>query len=517
MKKLSMMLLALLLIILLPAAALAEETAQPTATPPAESQPTATPPAATPPTTTSPATTPPVTTPPVITPPADPDPTPTPATGITNFEIDNIHIFDGMDRAYQNGYKPTVKDGKATVVLPLLSNGRILGNVIKVTPGLGDPSSSPFVYNNYQTTVARQQNPVAGEGTVPSYLIRFDFPLASGRNNGVYPVTIDVQAQAADGSPVQQTFTIYITITDGKDPNATAPVPGPEKPTSEPKVIVSNYEIDPSPILAGGEFTAKITLRNTSETKSVQNMTVTASCDSPSLLLKNDSNTFYISKLGKGAETSIELHYKSSLETVPQLYNIMLAIQYDNSKATVLSSSGTIPFMICQPLRVEMEAPLMPQAVNAGDTFPLAIQVMNMGRSKALNVRCELSAPGLLPSSTAFIGNMEAGTAMTGDINVFVGTKDMSEGYTGTDKYGLTNGKITLVYEDENGQEYTQETEFATRINEPVLPETSSEPEDEPEKAGQWWISITIGTAVIAGLAYFLVARAKKEKKHEDF
>lgn len=501
MKKLSITLLALLLIILLPVAALAEETAQPTATPPTEAQPTTTPPA---------------TTPPVTTPPAEPDPTPTPPAGVTNFEIDNIHIFEGMDRAYHDGYKPTVKDGKATVVLPLLSNGRILGNVIKVTPGLGDPSSSPFVYSNYQTTVSRQQNPVAGGGTVPSFLIRFDFPLASGRNNGVYPVTIDVQAQAADGSPVQQTFTIYITITDGKNPNATAPVPGPETPTSEPKVIVSNYEINPSPVLAGGEFTAKITLKNTSETKSVQNMTVTASCDSPGLLLKNSSNTFYISKLGKEAETSIELTYKAGLETVPQLYNIMLTIQYDNSKATVLSSSGTVPVMIGQPLRVEMEAPQIPKAVNAGDTLPLAIQVMNMGRSKVLNVRYELSAPGLLPSSSAFIGNMEAGTAMTGDMNVFVGTKDMSEGYTGTDKYGLTNGKITLVYEDENGQEYTQETEIATTINAPVLSQTSAEPEDEPEKAGQWWISITIGAVIIAALAAFLIVRAKKGKKHED-
>lgn len=507
MKKLSMMLLALLLIIILPVTALAEETAQPTATPTAVAQQ---------PTTTPQATAPPTVTPPVTTPPAESEPTPSP-TVITNFEIDNIHIFDGMDRAYQNGYKPTVKDGKATVVLPLLSNGRILGNVIKVTPGLGDPSSSPFVYSNYQTTVSRQQNPVAGGGTVPSFLIRFDFPLASGRNNGVYPVTIDVQAQAADGSPIQQTFTIYITITDGKDPNATASVPGPEIPTSEPKVIVSNYEINPSPVLAGGELTAKITLKNTSGTKSVQNMTVTASCDSPSLLLKNSSNTFYISKLGKEAETSIELTYKVGLETVPQLYNIMLTIQYDNSKATVLSSSGTVPVMIGQPLRVELEAPPIPNAVNAGDTLPLAIQVMNMGRSKVLNVRCELSAPGLLPSSTAFIGNMEAGTAMTGDMNVFIGTKDMSEGYTGTDKYGLTNGKITLVYEDENGQEYTKETEFATTINAPVLSQTSAEPEDEPEKAGQWWISITISAAIIAGLAAFLIIRTKKGKKHEDF
>ena len=471
MKKMSLLFAALMLILIMPVTALAEEEAEP-------SQP--------------------------------------PQTGaVTSLEIDNAHIFDGMDKAYKDGYSPVVKDGKATVVLPLLSNGDIQNNMISVTPNLGDTASSPFVYSNYQKTVSRQDNPVAGGAAVSSFLVRFDFPLVSGRYNGVYPVVIDVQAQAPDGTPIQQTFTTYITITDGKDPNAAPPTPQPEKPTSQPKVIVSGYSISPEAVMAGEEFTASITLKNTSEKKSVQNMTVTASCDSPGLLLENDSDTFFISKLGKGAETSIELSYKADLEIVPQLYNITLTIQYDNSDATPLTSSGTVPVIVSQPLRVEMDTPEVPQEVNAGDTFPLSVQVMNMGRSKVFNVRCELSAPGLIPSSSAFIGNMEAGTALTGDTNVFVGTKDMSEGYTGTDQYGPTKGKITLIYEDEDGKEYTQEIEIATNINTPVIPQ-ADEPEEEPEKAGQWWISLAIGAVVIAGLAAVLIARAKRGRKHED-
>ena len=195
--------------------------------------------------------------------------------------------------------------------------------------------------------------------------------------------------------------------------------------------------------MAGEEFTATITLKNTSTKKSVQNMTVTASCDTPSLLLKNDSNTLYISKLGKDTETTIDLKYKVDLEIVPQLYTITLTIQYDNSDATALTSSGTVPVVVSQPLKVEMDLPQIPKEVNAGDTFPLSVQVMNMGRGKIYNVRCELSVPGLIPSASAFIGNMDAGIAMlAGEMNVFVGTKDMSEGYTGSDPYGLTSGKI---------------------------------------------------------------------------
>jgi hypothetical protein len=436
-----------------------------------------------------------------------------------SLQIDNANVYDGMDRAYQDGYTPTVNNGTATIILPLVASGNIAGNTITVTPNLGEPASSPFVFKNYQKTVNLNSNAVnGGSAAVPSYLIRFDLPLASERFNGVYPVTIDVQAKAADNSPIQQSFTCYVTITDGKDPNATEPTPEPEveEPTSQPKMIVSGYSVNPSPVMAGEEFTVTVTLKNTSESKSVQNMTVTASRDSPNLALQNDSDTFYIGKLGKGNTTEIELKYKTDLETPAQRYNIMLAIGYDNTDATPLTSTGTVAVQVNQPLRVEMETPQIAAQVNAGDTLPITFQVMNLGRSMVYNVRALLAAPGLIPSGTAFIGNMEAGTAMPGEMDVFIGTKDMTEGYEGEDKYGLTNGVITLIYEDASGQQYTAETEFSTTINAPVIAQTSSEPEEEPEKAGQWWISILIGAVIAAGLAAFLIVRGKRRVKNDE-
>ena len=100
------------------------------------------------------------------------------------FQIDNTHVYEGMDKAYKDGYTPAVKDGIATIMLPLVTNGEITGNVITATPGLGDTSSSPFIYRNYQKTVNLGNNAVDGGAlTVPSYLVRFDLELASGRIN----------------------------------------------------------------------------------------------------------------------------------------------------------------------------------------------------------------------------------------------------------------------------------------------------------------------------------------------
>lgn len=429
-----------------------------------------------------------------------------------SFTIDDNYYDDNMKSiSYSKGYTPVIKDDNAIMVLPLIYNGDIADDKIAAVPGLGDPSSCPFVYNNYQITADKD---TSYTGTGERYIVSFNLPLKSGRINGVYPVTVEITAGDAGDGPVQQTFTMYVKIEDGKKPPSE---PTPEKPSSQPKIIVSSYSINPSPVEAGGEFTALITLQNTSTKKSVQNMSVSVSCDCPSFELLDDTNTIYIGKLAKNAAAEIEVRYRTDLETPPQRYNITLSIEYDNSDAQTLSSQGSMTVTVKQPMRVEIEAPKIPQQVNAGDTMPLSFQVMNMGRGKVYNVRCQLVAPGLIPSGTAFIGNMEAGTAIQGEMDVFIGTKDMTEGYEGEEKYGFTSGTLTLIYEDETGQEYSENIDFSTMINPPVIAPVSAEPSEEPDKASQWWISLIIGGAVIAALAGILITRRKKVKQNEDF
>lgn len=435
-----------------------------------------------------------------------------------HFSIDNEHVYGGMDKAYKDGYTPTVANGVATIVLPLLASGDVEGHEITVTPGLGDTSSSPFVYKNYQTTVSLQENAVGdGSVTFSSYLVVFELALSADRVNGVYPVSIDIQAQTVAGDSVSASFTCYVTITDGTDPNAEPSTEQSQAAQSQPKVIVSSYSISASPVEAGSEFTTVITLNNTSEKYSVRNMTVTISCDSGNFVLLNDTNVIYINKLAKGATTDIELHYQTDLETPSQRYAISLAMEYDNSDAQTLSSSGTVLVEVSQPLRVELELPKIAEQVNAGDTMPLSFQVMNLGRSAVYNVRIELSAPGLIPTNTAFIGTMEAGMSAMTDMSVFVGTKNMTEGYEGEDKYGYTKGVFTLIYEDEKGTEYTQDTEFYTTIEEPVIAAAATDnDEEQQETAGQWWISILAGGLIVAGLAVLLVMRARRRRKANE-
>lgn len=434
--------------------------------------------------------------------------------GTVQLTIDDKNIYEGMEKPYRSGYAPLVKDGTATIVLPLLAEAD--AGKLTVTPNLGDPASAPFVFKSYQRTIGLSQQKVNNtEETKAVYYIRFDLKLAKSRINGTYPVVIDVQ-----GKNVAQSFTSYVTVTDGKDPNAqpAEPVVAEPKPESQPIVIVSGSKVTPEKPEAGKNFTVEVDLTNTNEKKAVQNMTVTVTTDNPLISLKENTNTFYFDKFPKGHKETLTLHFQAGIATPPGKYGIALAMSYDNADAATLTSSGTVQVDVAQPMRVELTVPQLPETVNAGDTLPLSFQVMNLGRGGVYNVRCEIAAPGLIPAGTAFLGNMEAGTSATADVNVFIGTKDMSEGSTETEKYGYTSGSITLIYEDDSGQEYRETFDITTNIAEPII-NTSTEAEEEAAKkqeqqAGQWWISVAIGGGAILVIVAVLLIM-KRKKRHE--
>ena len=301
------------------------------------------------------------------------------------------------------------------------------------------------------------------------------------------------------------------------------------KPSSQPIILVTKSACKPGAATAGEPFQVVITLSNTSKKKSIQNMVVSVSCDSPDLTLLNDTNTIYIESMDKGASTNITLNYQAEKKIADGKYTINLSMSYDNADAETLSSSGSITVSVQQPLSVEMTMPQIASSAAAGDTLPLNFQVMNLGRSKIHNVRCEISGDGLYPMGTAFIGDMEAGSSQETSLNLFIGSKsgssDKENGDTAenssnaegdSDKssdssddeflYGPTQGTATLIYEDSNGKEYREPQTFYLTIEKPVIQTDTTDESDTQERASQWWISILIagGLLAAAGIAFLL-------------
>lgn len=415
--------------------------------------------------------------------------------------IDSQNKYVGMAASYASGYVPEVAGDRATVFLPLLVEGSIEGG-LKITPQIGDTSGQAFIMSNFEKYVTGDYY-YAGGKLVFAYLARFEFPLKKDRVNGVYPITFLVSATGKNGKAVQRDFTVHVTIDDGTDPGAGKSVP---------KIIAGGMVTQPETIVAGCEFTGTITLKNTSSKEAVQNITVAVTSSDRSITLADSTNTFFFKGLGCGKTLKFPLQLAAGRDTQPGRYDLVLDISYEDEKAAAHSASVVVSVDVRQQASVVLEMPRLEEDIYAGDTLPLTFKMINMGRSPVYNVRCVMKAPGLFPDGTAYIGTMEAGTEGNAEMNVFIGSKDMDDDYTGTEKYGFTEGQVTLIYEDETGKEYTTDYDFATVINAPLDP---VQQEEEPEMAGQWWASLLIGgVVVLGGIAYLYLRYGKRGVNH---
>lgn len=130
------------------------------------------------------------------------------------------------------------------------------------------------------------------------------------------------------------------------------------------------------------------------------------------------------------------------------------------------------------------------------------------------NVRCVVSGYGFAPSNTGYIGTMEAGTSANTKVDLYIIALNASEGNENGSQYGDTTGTVTLIYEDENGKEFSQESLFDTTVKRPVVDISQLQTEtDDEETVGQWWISILIlGGVILAAGIGLLVFKRKKHK-----
>ncbi len=426
------------------------------------------------------------------------------------FSIDNKNKYKGMNKPYDEGYLPEVSGGSVSVILPLLSAGPVKNNSITINSDLGPPASSPFIYKNYNKTVALGMQTLSSGGKEEAYLVQLKLELSPDRINGTYPVVINIEAQTSGGERITQAFTAYVTVSDGKDGNSQTA----DTPQSQPKLMISNYSVNPAPVLAGKEFSTAVTILNTNEAQAVKNIKVTVSSTSADFILENESNTFYFKAIAPGGTIVLNLDYQvyANAPAAPQKLNF--AMEYEDAKAMPMTAEGEITVQIKQAARIEAEAPAIPEKVHAGETLSVSMNVLNLGKDKLYNVRFKLEAPGMNQAGVAFIGNMEAGTSMTGLMDVDIQSKKSENAAGGTEEYGRTQGNITLIYEDSSGTEETQEIPFSTIILEPVTP--AGKQQKEKAGAGQW-IGSVIGLGAIIGVIFSVrFFRKKGRGKHDE-
>lgn len=437
--------------------------------------------------------------------PATPKPIP------VTLSIDNKNLYDGMTKTYSQGYSPVVSGGTATIVLPLIASGDIAGSTIIATPNLGAIAGSPFVFGNYQKTVALGTQIInGGPDTANCYYVRFDFALVPERENGVYPVNIVIEGRDAAGYDILQEFTTYVTITDG----AGDPVPvEPQQPTSssngssgptasKPVLVTTECVVTPNSISRGDTFDVKMMIKNVGK-RTAHNVRVTIVSDDDNIILISDYSAQYLRSLPSGKEKEFAFEMQVLPMALGGIHSMSVTILYERTDNVAYAEAAIFRVNVSQPVMFSFDEIKLPEKVTSGESFTLPVCAYNTGLTNIYNVKYSVNIPGLIAAS-AYLGNLEPQKSADKTMSVFATTIDSKT------KYGVSYGTCLITYEDDSGNQMQESVDLKIEILEPVKV-TDEEKKKEEEKAeeqetlSQWWISLLFGIAIIAVLTSIII------------
>ena len=420
------------------------------------------------------------------TPVTTPEPTPEPTPVADKLIIDSWSLYDGMDKTYGAGYVPRVVNGCCYIIFPLI--GETYDGKVTVTADLGATADSPFVFGNYSQTAA-------GWGR---YVFMLEIPLVKGRINGSYPVTLRADYLDVLGQQKQQSFTLYVTVTDGKNP----PDPNdmPKQEVEKPELFISACEITPDTIGGDGEFSVNVKIDNIGSIRA-RSVRLTYGSEAEGILPYDTNNAILLDNIasGEGAEAAFKM--RTTKDVIAGSRAFFITLDYVDLYGGVYTATRQFLVNVTQPAEMTYDSISLPKSVTAGETFTLPANVFNIGKSPLRNVTVNLTGAGLFPTSSVFLGDIQPGQAGYGEMKVFVGMLSMTEGYT--ESYGKTSAVYTVTYTDDAGETHTAEQQLSTEIKQPVIAgektDAEKQAEEEQKRAmSQWWISALAAFAVIA-------------------
>ena len=425
------------------------------------------------------------------TPVTTPEPTPEPTPVADKLIIDSWNLYDGMDRTYQQGYVPRIVNGCCYIIFPLI--GETYDGKVTVTADLGATTDSPFVFGNYSQTAT-------GWGR---YVFMLEMPLVKGRINGSYPVTLKADYLDVLGQQKQQSFTVFVTVADGKKPKD----PDAKEAAEKPELFISACEITPDTVGGDGEFSVNVKIDNIGSIRA-RSVRLTYGSEAEGILPYDTNNAILLDNIasGEGAEAAFKM--RTTKDVIAGSRAFFITLDYVDLYGGVYTATRQFLVNVTQPAEMTYDAISLPKSVTAGETFTLPANVFNIGKSPLRNVTVNLTGAGLFPTSSVFLGDIQPGQAGYGEMKVFVGMLSMTEGYT--ESYGKTTGVYTISYKDDAGEVHTAEQQLSTEIKQPVIAgektDAEKKAEEEQKRAmSQWWISALAAFAVIAIIVAVIV------------
>ncbi len=391
------------------------------------------------------------------------------------FAIDTVHTYTGMDRPWGQGYTPATSGNTMTIVLPLLSD--VAQGDITATLAPKNSKSAPFKLQGLEKQFSQKEYTFK-QDKASAYLVTFKLELYPSRLNGEYPLVITVSGLDGQGNNISQAFDLEAVVAGGRED------------TEAPQAEITAFEAGGKYLNAGETGELRLTVRNTSATRTMKNMTVRL-LDASGDVLPLNVDTVRVGQLSAGESVECAIPVQVAQKAAAQLHPVEIAVNYTYAGGKAANSTVKYTVDIRQPVHLAYTEAVLPVRVTQGDVPSFSMTLMNMGKSTLSNVLLTFNVPGLSNGGSVLAGTILPGESKAASTNFRV------DGGT----LGEVSGTLTISYEDAYGEAHEIKLPLNTVIEEKVVQVYGSQEKKQDEKPYPLWIPYT----ALGVLAFLLI------------
>lgn len=383
------------------------------------------------------------------------------------------------------------------------------GGTAKITVELTNLSKTVDV-RNLKLTFSDSSGDIVPVGVASGYFEKLyarwetewdiEVKISDSAKDGNHPVTITIEYESEAGSGSSSDVINLNVIGKKEVETTTAP-----QDTSQPRLMVTGYTVENGSIIPGESRKVNITIKNTSPTKSVSNIKLSLADESGEL--KTDGmGTAYVKSIAANATYVWTVGLTAVHTAKTGEHPLTLSMEYEDSNHSGYSASDTIRVNIKQSVMLKYDSARLPSKSIQSETITVSINLMNTGKSTIHNAMIDIDVKGLDSGGTVLVGEILQSESKTGSVNLRVSNEIL----------GKVEGTITISYEDDFGEIYTETVDVSTVIEEKVIKADTEE--EEEKKNPLWWLFMLIGTIIGGSLGFGIpyAIRSNKQRKEDE-
>lgn len=360
------------------------------------------------------------------------------------------------------------------------------------------------------------------ESVAPGQTVSLDYSMAIRKDtySGYYPIKAIIQYRdnsTHTGEYLKLERTFYVRIHNKEKEDKLGEFNQNDR--TQARLVVDSFETIPADIIAGQEFELVLRMKNASSGIPASNILFSLESekisDSAVFTTETGSSSITVDSLAPGEVKELRMNMIARAGVDQRSYAITINETYDSPEFKNATNKVSIDIPVKQIPRLNTGTiEVMPESITVGSETNVMFPINNTGKVILYNVSAKFEGDSI-ETAEAYVGNIKPGESGNVDVMVKGASPTMDDGKI----------KITISYEDENGDASFVEKEMSLMVTEDVpvdygdMEVGNMEGIEEKPKgffASHKGIVFAVILCGAAGVTVFVLRRKKKKKQMEE-